>query len=115
MRFASSMFDKYKSRLSQIDDFDELEQYMESVSVEDQFVKYAADVDKIVPAPGEWEESREYMMPQVKALVGRYSKLGEEAFYRFYLPIDDAIQKALDSILLQMRVADVTETTSTSQ
>ena len=96
MRFASSMFDKYKSRLSQIDDFDELEQYMESVSVEDQFVKYAADVDKIVPAPGEWEESREYMMPQVKALVGRYSKLGEEAFYRFYLPIDDAIQKALD-------------------
>lgn len=96
MRFASSMFDKYKSRLSQIDDFDELEQYMESVSVEDQFVKYAADVDKIFPAPGEWEESREYMMPQVKGLVGRYSKLGEEAFYRFYLPIDDAIQKALD-------------------
>lgn len=115
MRFASSMFDKYKSRLSQIDEFHELEQYLESISIEDQFVRYAADVDKIVPAPGEWEESREYMMPQVKGLVGRYSKLGEEAFYRFYLPIDDAIQKALDSILLQMRVADVIETTSTSQ
>jgi carboxyl-terminal processing protease len=58
-------------------------------------VDYAAKVDKIKPAAGEWEESREYMMPQVKGLVGRYSKLGEEAFYRFYLSLDDAIQAAL--------------------
>jgi carboxyl-terminal processing protease len=89
------MFDKYKAKLSQIDDFHALEQYLESISIEDQFVKYAANVDKIIPAPGEWEESREYMMPQVKGLVGRFSKLGEEAFYRFYLPLDDAIQAAL--------------------
>ena len=34
-------------------------------------------------------------MPQIKALVGRFSKLDEEAFYRFYLPVDDTIQKAL--------------------
>ena len=95
MRFASAMFDKYKSRLMQIEDFDELEQYLESISIEEQFVDYAAKVDKIKPAAGEWEESREYMMPQVKGLVGRYSKLGEEAFYRFYLPLDDAIQAAL--------------------
>lgn len=95
MRFASAMFDKYKSRLMQIEDFDELEQYLESISIEEQFVDYAAKVDKIKPAAGEWEESREYMMPQVKGLVGRYSKLGEEAFYRFYLSLDDAIQAAL--------------------
>lgn len=95
MRFASSMFDKYKSRLSQIEDFDELSQYLESVSIEQQFVDYAYKVDKIRPAEGEWEESREYMMPQINGLVGRFSKLGEEAFYRFYLPLDDAIQAAL--------------------
>ena len=35
------------------------------------------------------------MMPQLKALVGRYSKLDEEAFYRFYIPVDDALQQAL--------------------
>lgn len=95
MRFASEMFDKYKSRLSQIDDFAELEQYLESISIEKQFVDYASRVDKIVPAAGEWEDTKEYMMPQIKGLVGRYSKVGEEAFYRFYLPIDDAIQAAL--------------------
>ena len=35
------------------------------------------------------------MMPQLKALTGRFSKLEEEAFYRFYLPVDDVIQYAL--------------------
>jgi hypothetical protein len=35
------------------------------------------------------------MMPQLKALVGRYSRLDDEAFYRFYLPIDETIQAAL--------------------
>ena len=34
-------------------------------------------------------------MPQINALVGRYSKLDDEAFHRFYLPIDVTIQTAL--------------------
>lgn len=95
MRFASSMFDKYKGALSAIEDFGDLERYLESISIEEQFVRYATQVDKIKAAPGEWEESREYMMPQVKGLVGRFSKLGEEAFYKFYLHLDDGIQAAL--------------------
>ena len=95
MRFASSMFDKYKGALSAIEDFSELDRYLESIAIEDQFVRYAAQVDKIKAAPGEWEESRVYMMPQIKGLVGRFSKLGEEAFYKFYLPLDDGIQAAL--------------------
>jgi hypothetical protein len=37
------------------------------------------------------------MMPQINGLVGRYSKLGEEAFYLFYLPIDDTIKAALEN------------------
>ncbi|MBR5104676.1 MAG: PDZ domain-containing protein [Bacteroidales bacterium] len=96
MRFASVMFDKYKSTLSAIDDFNRLERYLQEIDLEQQFLDYAARVDGIRPAAGEWEESRSYMMPQINALVGRYSKLDEEAFYRFYLPIDDTIKAALD-------------------
>ena len=95
MRFASAMFDKYKAHLSQIESFDELQKYLKSIDLETQFVQYAASVDKIKAAPGEWNESREYMMPQINGLVGRFSKVGEEAFYRFYLPLDDAIQAAV--------------------
>ena len=95
MRFAQSMFDKYRGTLSGIDDFDRLATYMDEINIERQFLDYASGVDGLRPVAGEWEETRPYMMPQIKALVGRFSKLDNEAFYRFYLPIDDTIQAAL--------------------
>jgi carboxyl-terminal processing protease len=97
MRFASSMFDKYKTELSDIDDFDRLSSWLDSIGLEKQFLEYAAKTDGIKPSDVEWEKTRVYMLPQLKALTGRFSKLEEEAFYRFYLPIDDVIQKALAS------------------
>ena len=98
MRFASTMFDKYKNSLAGISDYDRLEKYLQEINVEQQFLDYAQRVDGIRPAAGEWEKSRSYMLPQVNGLVGRYSKVGEEAFYRFYLPIDDTIQKAIEEL-----------------
>ena len=95
MRFASNFFDRNKSSLSRIDDFARLEKWMTDVDVEQQFLNYAAKVENLKPAAGEWEKTRWYMLPQVKALVGRYSKLHDEAFYRFYLPIDNEFQTAL--------------------
>ncbi len=97
MRFAQTMFDRYRSALSRISDFDTLDKYLDEIDVASQFLDYAARVDGIRPQKGEWEESATYMMPQLKALVGRFSKLGDEAFYRFYIPIDDTIQAALNS------------------
>lgn len=95
MRFASEMFDKYKGELAEIEDFDKLAAYLESIDLDSQFLEFADRVDGIRPAKGEWAESRVYMMPQINALVGRYSKLNDEAFHRFYIPIDDNIQTAL--------------------
>ena len=95
MRFASNFFDRNKSGLSKIDDFERLERWLSDVDVEQQFLNYAAKVENLKPAAGEWEKTRWYMLPQVKALVGRYSKLQDEAFYRFYLPIDNEFQRAL--------------------
>lgn len=98
VRFASAMFDKYKGQLAAISQFDHLQKYLSEIQLEKQFLDYAASVDGIRPEEGEWEKSKVYMMPQIKGLVGRYSKVGEEAFYRFYLPIDDTIQTALSSL-----------------
>ena len=96
VRFASAMFDKYRTDLSQIDDFQRLESYMDSLDLESQFLDYAAEVDGLRPRKGEWAETKVYLMPQINALVGRYSKLDQEAFYRFYLPIDDILLKAME-------------------
>ena len=90
------MFDKYKGALASISDFSALERYLRDINLEQQFLDYAARVDGFTPKAGEWEESRDYMMPQINGLVGRFSKVGEEAFYRFYLDVDDSIIKALE-------------------
>ena len=95
MRFASEMFDRYKSTLSQITDFGELSSYLDGLHLDRQFLDFAKRTDRIVPGPGEWKETEEYMMPQLKALVGRYSKLDDEAFYRFYLDIDETVSAAI--------------------
>jgi carboxyl-terminal processing protease len=89
------MFDKYRDELIRISDFRELRGFLESLALDRQFLDYAEKVDAIRTNQHEWEQSKEYMMPQIYGLVGRYSKVGEEAFYRFYLPIDETIQTAL--------------------
>lgn len=95
MRFASSMFDKYRSSLSSITDFDTLDRWLDSVSLEEQFLEYASAKAGLKASQKEWAQTKPYMMPQLKALVGRYSKLDDEAFYRFYLPVDETVQQAL--------------------
>ena len=97
VRFAQTMFDKYRGALASINDFDVLDTYLDGVDLASQFLDFAARVDGIKQEKGEWEKSAEYMMPQLKALVGRFSKLGDEAFHRYYIPIDDTIQSALEN------------------
>lgn len=95
MRFASAYFDSHKKELAAIEDYDSLVSYLDKAGLESGFLKFAATKDKLVPAAGEWEKSKEYMMPSVKALVGRYSKVGEEAFYHMYMSVDETLKVAV--------------------
>ncbi len=96
MRFASSIFDKYGKQLSAIDDFAKLNSFLDGLDISRRFQSYAASVDGIVAAPGEWEKTAPYILPQIRALIGRYSKLGENAFYKIYLDIDNVVKAAVN-------------------
>ena len=96
MRFASFYFDHHKKELSAIDDYNKLVSYLHEASLESAFLAFAAGRDKLKPANAkEWAETRKYMLPQINALVGRYSKLGDDAFYHLYLGIDTTFEEAL--------------------
>ncbi len=97
MRFASAMFDKYKSRLSEIDNDTELGIFLDKMNIPSAFREYASSKDGITCTQKEWEETSEYLLPQLRALVGRYSKLGENAFYKMYLNVDVTLKKAIES------------------
>lgn len=96
MRFASDYFDKHKAELSGIDDYDSLVKYLASAGLEEKFLAYARTKDSLAPvSEQDWSDTKNYMMPQIKALVGRYSKLGDKAYYHLYLEIDDTFEEAL--------------------
>lgn len=98
MRYASSFFDSHRAALSSINDYSTLQKYLDGAGLEAGFLAFAQQKDKLVPEPGEWEMEKQYMMTQVRALVGRYSKLGDNAYYHLYLQIDDTYKEALKQL-----------------
>lgn len=97
MRYASAMFDRYGSSLSAIDDFDALVRKLDGMNIPAGFREYAAKVDGITATPQEWAETQEYLLPQLRALIGRYSRLGDNAFYKLYMSVDPTLKKAIES------------------
>ena len=96
MRFASAMLDRYGERLLSIDSFDEMDRFLTQLNLEVNFPHFARVRDGIPCTEAEWDETESYLLPQLHALIARYSRLGENAFYRYYLPVDTTVQKALE-------------------
>lgn len=97
MRFASAMFDRYKGSLTEIGDYDELNRFLDRMNLPAAFREYASSKDGITCTEKEWDETSDYLLPQLRALVGRYSRLGENAFYKMYLNVDVTLKKAIES------------------
>ena len=95
MRFASAYFDSHREALSGIDDFAGLQSYLDDAGLDRAFLRFEAEKDSIVPEPGEWARTAPYLMPQIRALVGRYSKLGDNAYYHLIMDYDNMIAEAL--------------------
>lgn len=97
MRFASAMFDRYKGSLTEIGDYDELNRFLDRMNLPAAFREYASSKDGISCTQKEWDETSDYLLPQLRALVGRYSRFGENAFYKMYLNVDVTLKKAIES------------------
>ena len=97
MRFASEMFDRFKGTISWIDDYEELNKALDRLDIPSRFREFASSEDGITCSQKEWDETQDYLIPQLRALIGRYSKLGDNAFYKMYLKVDDTLKKAIES------------------
>ena len=95
MRFAAEMFDKYLPQLRAIDDYAAMDAFLKRIDLPGQFRTFALRKDGITVKDDEYAETLPYLQPQLNALVARYSKLGENAFYKYYLPVDTTVEAAL--------------------
>ena len=95
MRFASWIFDRNSAKIRQIDTYQKMDAFLKGLNLKVSFPAYALKTDGIECSPKEWEMTAQYLEPQLNALIARYSKLGENAFYKYYIPVDETVQKAL--------------------
>ena len=98
MRFAAAMFDKYAKQILPIDNYADMDAFLKRIDIPGEFRRFAQNRDGITVSDAEYAETLEYLQPQLNALVARYSKLNENAFYKYYLPVDTTVEAALKAI-----------------
>lgn len=94
-RYSSLLADRYRRELNQVKDLKSLYSLMDKIDFEKGFLKFASE-NKLVPAGKEWEESKEVIITQLKALFGRYSVLDDKAFYPIISRIDNIVTRAIE-------------------
>jgi len=94
-KYASHFFDANSAALREQTTLESLNRFLDSKDVEAGFLRYAA-ANGAVPKGDEWDRAKEYVLPQVRALIARYSPLGDKGFYPIYLTTDSIIEIAAD-------------------
>ncbi len=95
VKYSNQLADTYRASLREIKTFAQLEELVASIDFETGFLEYAKK-NGVVPKEGEWEISKEYLIPQIKGLFGRYSPLDDDAFYPYILKVDNAVQAIIE-------------------
>ena len=91
MKFSIRMADRYRKELQAIENLAELNILMDSMNLEREFKNYLRD-NSIRVVESQWKISEDIIMTQIRAMIGRYSKLEDEAFYPIFAEIDNVIQ-----------------------
>lgn len=92
VKYSNIMADKYRKELRKVETFEDLEKLVATIDVGGEFLEYARK-NGVVPARGEWNESRDIVVLQLCGLMGRYTVLDDNAFYPYILRIDNVIDK----------------------
>ena len=98
MRFASEVFDRHSAALQAIDNYPAMDRFLAGLNLRVNFPAFARSRDGIRCTEADWDESAPYLVPQLHALIARYSQLGENAFYKYYLPVDTTVEQALNTL-----------------
>ena len=90
VKCSSYISDKYRKQLAAIDTLPELDRLFKAIDFKQEFLDYSGS-NGVNPRAGEWNVSGRIIEEQLKGLVGRYTKLGDDAFYPYILTLDNTI------------------------
>ena len=93
-RFSLIQADLHRKALQQAHDLPTLNKVLDGLNLEDAYLNYVKNQGLKVDRK-QWAISREVVMTQLRAMVGRYSAMDDAAFYPLIAPLDPVIQRAL--------------------
>lgn len=94
-RFTLDYTDRHRAKLNGIGSIEELDRFFDAdTGLLDEFVRYAARAG-VTARRGEIERSREVILAQIRAYVGRNTPLEDNAFYHNIQRIDNTIDESL--------------------
>lgn len=94
VKFANHITDQHRARMRGISRMYDLQQFLSELDLKSLFLYFAAGYD-VRPEKGDWEKSGDIILTQVKALIGRYTAMGDEGFYPIWINIDSTVQAAI--------------------
>ncbi len=94
-RFSAKLADQYRTSLNNISSMEELNRFFNLVEFDNSFLQFAAE-NGLRPQKGEWEESRAIINNHIRAFLGRYSSLDDNAFYPILLEMDRMVKAAIE-------------------
>jgi carboxyl-terminal processing protease len=93
-RFSLIQADLHRKALQQAHDLPTLNKVLDGLNLEDAYLNYVKNQGLKVDRK-QWAISREVVMTQLRAMVGRYSAMDDAAFYPLIAPLDPVIQRAI--------------------
>ena len=96
IKYASEVLDAHTAEVAASRDMRTFDKFVDGLGLENGFLQFAKK-NNVSPKEGEWKRSREYILTQVRALIARYTPMGDEAFYPIYQQTDKLIQIAVEN------------------
>ena len=94
IKYANEVLDSHTARVAAAKTMEAFDSFISTLDLEKGFLAFARR-NEVVPKEGEWEISKDYMLTQIRALIARYTPMGDEAFYPIYLKTDTLVQTAV--------------------
>lgn len=93
VKYSSILADRYRKELREIKNMKELDILLDDMNLEGGFKAYLRSKGMKVPQD-QWTLSESIILTQLRALVGRYSPLDDDAFYPILAELDNMIETA---------------------
>ncbi|MDR1983725.1 MAG: S41 family peptidase [Prevotellaceae bacterium] len=97
--FVLNYTDKNREIINGITYFEQLDDFLKTQHIFDNFLTYAA-ANGVNVKSSELAEVKEIIEPQLKGLIGRNTPLDNEGFYHYYEKIDVTLQKAIECFVM---------------